>query len=234
MLLVFTQYVSKLLCLNVEERIEHIVYHAKLSVYEAQRLNVDLNVLKQIAVEIEDKEFYRHSGVSWKGLARVLLSSLKLHPRSGGSTITQQLVRTLFIKDFSKTKRRKIVEILLAKWFTKVIDKEEQLDMYLSSVRYEFRVMGVIQASKYFFGGIERSLSIAQSFFLVERLSNVRSKIYGKRIRQMLQALLDDDKISMDDVVKVVEIYGEMAGKGLVENNAIEGVEYLRSKFCNH
>ncbi|KGA03475.1 hypothetical protein KP05_01375 [Cobetia amphilecti] len=234
MLLIFTQYVSKLLSLNVEERIEHIVYHAKLSVYEAKRLNIDLKALKRIAVEIEDKEFYRHSGVSWKGLARVILSSLKLHPRSGGSTITQQLVRTLFIKDFSKTKRRKIVEILLAKWFTKVIDKDEQLDMYLSSVRYEFRVMGIIQASKHFFGGIERSFSIAQSFFLIERLSNVRSKVYGKRIRQILQALLDDDKISMDDVVKIVEIYGEMVAKGLVENNTTEGVEYLRNSFCNH
>tara|TARA_B100000700_G_scaffold303716_1_gene375555 strand:- start:22822 stop:23142 length:321 start_codon:yes stop_codon:yes gene_type:complete len=106
--------------------------------------------------------------------------------------------------------------------------------MYLSSVRYEFRVMGVIQASKYFFGGIERSFSIAQSFFLIERLSNVRSKIYGKRIRQILQALLDDDKISMDDVVKIIEIYDEMVAKGLVENNTTEGVEYLRNNFCNH
>ena len=79
------------------------MYRAKLSVHERVRVKYDTNCIEKILVEIEDSRFYNHNGIDFKSIARSILSlSTKYRKKkgilkNGGSTITMQLCRTLFI-----------------------------------------------------------------------------------------------------------------------------------------
>ena len=210
--------VARFFRLSIDERAEYVIYRANLATHELHRLGINLSSLKSMAVQIEDKEYFSHGGWSLRGLVRMFLSLLRLGPRSGGSTITQQLVRTLFIFDRSKLVRRKIVEILLAVWASSVISKERQLEMYLAAVRFEYGVLGVAAACKYFFGNIKKEISNPEAFFLIERLSNVRSRLLGSKVLQTLGRAVSDDVLSVEEVVEVIAIYRQMIKRGVIHD----------------
>jgi len=115
---------------------------------------------------------------------------VKLKRRSGRSTITQQLSGTLFIQDLSKLIRRKSIEIPLALWCNRNFSKDEQLNIYLASVRFEKGVYGVTEAMKHFWGDVRLAPTMAESFFLVERVSNIKSKLLTNRIIQISKEAL--------------------------------------------
>lgn len=100
---------SKGLFLGLTDNFEYIIYRARLAKYEIQRLRIKTNEIKQILIAIEDQTFYSHHGWTVKSTLRALLSRSKsmrttfgIGRKSGGSTITQQLARTLFIEDYLK------------------------------------------------------------------------------------------------------------------------------------
>lgn len=207
--LLFYKLMSRIIGLPLTDNFEYIVYRAKLAVYETDRLKVSTKNVKKFLVFIEDKDFYNHSGISYKSLVRSLLGVIKLKPRSGGSTIVQQLTRTLFITNLSKTKRRKFIELALAPWITSVFSKELILDLYISSVRFERRQFGVIEAMEHFFGKVECSPSNAQAFFLVERVSNIRSKLLVNKITETVLSAKKQGLMNDDDISELVELYAK-------------------------
>ncbi len=223
--------VARFFRLSIDERVEYVLYRANLATHELYRLGVDLSGLKAMVVQIEDKEFFSHSGWSVRGLARMILSVLRIGPRSGGSTITQQLVRTLLIFDQHKLVRRKIVEILLAIWASSVVSKERQLAMYLAAVRFEFGVLGVVAACKYFFGSIKKEISIPMAFFLIERLSNVRSRLLGPKVLQTLRRVVSDGLLSEKDAVEVVVLYRQMVKQGIIQDVGGCGLSMLEEAW---
>lgn len=90
--------------------------------------------LKKWIVEVEDRRFYQHGAVDWKGIVRAIVKNLKAGKiTQGGSTITQQLARTLFL-DASRTWIRKIAETLIAFKLEKHLTKEEILSAYCDFV----------------------------------------------------------------------------------------------------
>ncbi len=206
-LYLFVKNISILLNLKIIENFEYVIYRAKLATYETNRQNVSLINLKKILVFIEDKEFNNHIGISFKGIGRGVFSVLKRKSKVGGSTITQQIVRTLFIYDIHKTYRRKIVEILLAIWFDRVFTKKEQLEVYLSSVRFEKSVFGVMDAMVYFFDDLIKDPTIAESFFLIERVSNIRSRLLTVRLIQTIQNAKNKGLLTHSDIVALIKLY---------------------------
>lgn len=95
----------------------------------------------------------------------------------------------------------------------KQFSKEEILKMYISSVRYEKGVLGLANAIKYFFGDIhKKELSNEEAFFLVERLSNITSKVKWDRIKH----LAPRTALQIEDI-KLERIY-----KGLIENGKLK------------
>jgi len=158
-------------------------------------------------VFIEDRSFYSHSGVSVKALLRAVLGLVKIKRRSGGSTITQQISRTLFIKDLSKTVRRKIVEIILATWFNQVFSKDDQLEIYLASARFERGVYGVLEAMDYFWGTKVSDPSKAQAFFLIERVSNIHSRLLSNKIIETVRAAQEENVLDAHDIEELMSIY---------------------------
>jgi len=209
--------ISRALSLKLVSNIEYVIYRATLGKHELHRLNINLTTLKKLLVHIEDKEFFSHSGVSIKGIIRLVLSVFRLGRRAGGSTITQQLVRTLFIEDQSKLVRRKLVEIALAKWFNNVFTKNDQLEMYLASVRFESNVLGVAAAMKHFFGKVNKNISAAEAFFLIERVSNIRSRLLVKKVDQTLHGAVDAGLLNLIEAGEVLELYENAISSGLIK-----------------
>jgi penicillin-binding protein 1A len=227
--LLLAQRIARTLKLSLVGNFEYVIYRAILGAYELRRINVDLSFAKGILVHIEDREFYKHSGVSIRGLGRLVLSALGQRSRSGGSTITQQLVRTLFIVDQTKLVRRKVVEILLARWLSKVLSKDAQLAMYLASVRFDSRVFGVAAAMKHFFGSVSNELPAPNAFFLIERVSNVKSRLLVEKIDQTLRNTVAAGLLTRDDVRKTIEIYATAVATGRIQDPRGTGITRLRN-----
>lgn len=192
----FVKWISRLIRIRLIPNFEYILYRSKLSVIELQRLKVNYIALKKILVEIEDRSFFKNKGVSIKSLLRAFISRFPYfrnkygYIQNGGSTITMQLTRSLFIPSNQNKFRRKFLELLLAFWLNENFSKEEILNMYVSSVRYEKKILGLANAINYFFGEIKnKELSNEESFFLVERLSNISSSINMTRIKYLINCV---------------------------------------------
>lgn len=202
-----------LLGIKLMNNFEYIIYRAKLSYIELNRLDVKYDALKTILVEIEDRSFYRNNGISLKSILRAVLSRWAFfrkkynYIQSGASTITMQLARTLFIPSNQNKYLRKIAEILIALWLNSQFSKKEILDLYIASVRYERGVLGLANAIKHFFGDVYNyQLTDEESFLLVERLSNITSKMDVNRIHSLLKR---DLKIKVDET-KLLKLYQKL------------------------
>lgn len=193
---------------------ESAVYRAHRAVAEHDRQNIDLSKFYDILVFVEDRRFESHPGVSLRALVRVLLGYMGYRRRSGGSTITQQLARTLLVIDFKKTVRRKLIEFPLAFWAESAFEKDKILDLYLVSVRYAYGVNGTLAALKHYFGDIDTEITKAHVFFLVERVSNIRDQILAPKIDDTLRQTVKHNVIERDTARQVVGIYCDMIESG--------------------
>lgn len=207
--LLFYRLIAKLIGLPLVNNLEYIIYRAKLATYETERLKVNVEIIKKFLVFIEDKRFYHHQGVDYYSVLRSLLGLVNIKRRSGGSTISQQLIRTLFITDLKKTFRRKFIELSLAPWLNATFPKDTILDIYISAVRFEWGCFGIVQAMEYFWGGIEKELSKAQCFFLIERVSNVRSKLLANKIIETARSARRSELMNNFDLKTVLVLYEE-------------------------
>ncbi|MFZ2025495.1 MAG: transglycosylase domain-containing protein [Microgenomates group bacterium] len=121
--------------------------------------------LKQATLAIEDRDFYKHNGFSIKGITRAATEILFNHQIQGGSTITQQLIKSaLLTPEVSIT--RKIKEIILAFWAERMYTKDEILEMYLNQVPYGGTSWGIESASKTYFNKELSELTLAETALL--------------------------------------------------------------------
>ncbi|MFI5205439.1 MAG: transglycosylase domain-containing protein, partial [Candidatus Paceibacterales bacterium] len=121
--------------------------------------------LQEATIAIEDKNFYKSPGFDLGGIARSALADISGKPIQGGSTITQQLIKsTLLTSEVSID--RKIKEIILAFWAGKIYSKNQILQLYLNQVPYGGTAWGVEAASQTYFGKHVNELDLAQSAFL--------------------------------------------------------------------
>lgn len=120
----------------------------------------------QATIAIEDKDFYKHGGVSFLGgILRAIKDTLLTQKIQGGSTITQQLIKTSLLTP-ERTIIRKIREIILAIITEKIYSKNEILEMYLNQVPYGGAAYGIEQASRLYFGKSAKNLKLAEAAFL--------------------------------------------------------------------
>ena len=118
--------------------------------------------LKQAALAVEDSNFYYHFGIDPKAIFRAFITNLKAgRVVEGGSTITQQLSKTLFLSR-ERTLTRKIKEAILAIRLELVFTKDEILEMYLNQIYYGHGSYGVEAASRTYFGKGVAEISIAE------------------------------------------------------------------------
>ena len=129
--------------------------------------------LVQAAVATEDKRFYKHSGVDLQSLGRVLVKTLLSHDSSqgGGSTITQQLAKTMYPRG-AHVGKVQMVWIKLKEWITAIklernYTKEEIVDMYLNAIFFGSNSYGISSAANQFFGKKPSELLTEESAVLV-------------------------------------------------------------------
>lgn len=116
-------------------------------------------LLKEILLDVEDKRFYQHGAIDVKGIIRAGLTNLRAgRVMQGGSTITQQLARTLFL-DTSRTWLRKFAEAIIAFKMEKHLSKEEIIDAYCNFVYMGKGTWGFEAASRVIYRRPFRSLS---------------------------------------------------------------------------
>ncbi len=108
--------------------------------------------LVKATLAIEDKNFFEHNGLSWRGILRAIRHNLLKpnQPPMGGSTITQQLIKNTLLTP-EKTWRRKVREAFLSIWTEKRFSKDEILQMYFNEIPYGGTVYGAEEASQKYF-----------------------------------------------------------------------------------
>ncbi len=122
--------------------------------------------LKNAVIAIEDRKFYNHHGFDIPRIAKAMLKNIE-NGRivQGASTITQQLVKNLYL-DFDKTWKRKIEEAFLTIIAEIQYDKEEILEAYLNTINYGNGNYGVSNASYYYFNKDVKDLSLEEAIML--------------------------------------------------------------------
>ncbi|MHB2026903.1 MAG: penicillin-binding protein 1A [Elusimicrobiota bacterium] len=127
-------------------------------------------MLKSAVIAAEDRRFYRHGAFDFRGIARAFWADVRRPGRlEGGSTITQQLAKNLFLSP-QRTFKRKIIEAALAFYLETKFSKDRILALYLGHIYWgqdgTHSVSGARSASRLYFGKNLRSLSIGQCALL--------------------------------------------------------------------
>ncbi|HZE19895.1 MAG TPA: PBP1A family penicillin-binding protein, partial [Candidatus Angelobacter sp.] len=130
--------------------------------------------LVQAILAIEDRRFYSHWGIDPIRLARALITDIVTRsPQQGGSTITQQLARNLFLTH-EKTLTRKLKEIVLAIRIEQTYTKDEILEMYFNQIYFGEGAYGVDAAAKVYFGKRVQELNLQECALLAGLPRNPR------------------------------------------------------------
>ena len=125
-------------------------------------LKVIPEYLKKAIVTTEDRNFYTHSGIDLKGIARAIIKDIWAGKFvEGASTITQQLAKTLFLNP-KKTLVRKLKEAFLAFHLERRYTKDEILELYLNQVYFGSGAYGVESAARIFFNKSVKDLTLAE------------------------------------------------------------------------
>ena len=156
-------------------------------------------------ISIEDKNFYKHNGISLKRIGGAFISNIKSDSLSqGASTITQQLARNLFLNN-EKTYKRKLEEISIAICLESQYSKDQILESYLNTIYFGHGIYGIQDACYYYFNKDASNVSIAEACTIAaipkgpaiySPISNYENN--RKRKELIINELYKDNKISLE------------------------------------
>lgn len=205
---------------------------AKESYYLTQE-EIPANAVAAI-VSIEDKKFYRHDGVDYRAMLRAVKAMVENgRATQGGSTITMQLARNVFISQ-EKTWQRKVEEIFIAWNLEKKYSKDEIMEFYLNNIYFGNGYYGIQSASRGYFNQDVQNLSLSQLAFLCaipnnptlyDPLTNMDNTL--ARRDRILSNMEQDGKISeMDYANAIVEEIVLERPASMQKNDYVETYAY--------
>src|SRR3989338_9822937 len=181
--------------------------------------------LQNATIAIEDKNFYQNFGFDIFAIVRAMIANLSGQPLQGGSTITQQLIKsTLLTPEVSIN--RKIKEIILAFWAERIYSKDEILEMYFNQVPYGGTAWGIEAASQAYFGTSVKNLSLAQAAIIAglpaapttySPLGSQPQKAF-ERQRDVLRRMVEDHYITQSQA-------DEASRENIIFKNPRNGIE---------
>ena len=152
--------------LTVEDRTGHVLATYGDIVGDPLRLSDMPAWLPEAVVAVEDRRYWHHPGIDLIGMARAAATNLVAgHVVQGGSTITQQVAKNLFLTN-ARTFRRKVQELLLTLWLERTFSKKEILEIYLNRVYLGSGAWGMDAAAHIYFGTSARRVNLWQSAVL--------------------------------------------------------------------
>ncbi len=206
--------------------------------------------LIKAVIASEDRDFYSHRGINYRGIFRAILVNM-VHFRvvQGGSTITQQLAKVLFT-DMERNLKRKIYEAFCAREIEKRYDKQDILSMYLNLIYFGNGAYGVESAAKMFFGTPVQELSTVECAMIVATISN--PKVYSpisnldtslRKTKRILESLSDAGYLKNKNTRRMYEqflrkwevVYDEkgIAASSLIGNFIFSSYRVNRAPFFN-
>ena len=173
--------------------------------------NIPLQV-RLATLAIEDAEFYSHPGFSLKGIFRAAVKNFTSGELTGGSTITQQLVKNALLSP-EKTVSRKVREVILSIWVELSFTKDEILEMYLNEVSYGGTAYGIQEASQVYFEKNVYELSLGEAALLAGLPKSPTSfSPFGpnpqaalERQREVLRLMVINKFITQEEAQKAIE-----------------------------
>jgi penicillin-binding protein 1A len=190
-----------------------------------RRGHVRVNMLPKQLIEAvtatEDRRFYHHLGVDPIGLARATYHNIAAGGVvEGGSTITQQLAKNLFLKR-ERTIVRKLEELIYAVWLEQRFTKDEILELYLNRVYFGGGTYGVEAAARHYFGVSARAVSLPQAALLAgllkapSRYAPTRSvKLASAREAEVLENMVEAGFLSEAEARAAAQEPLELRAKG--------------------
>ncbi len=189
--------------------------------------------VKQAIISTEDKRFYKHNGIDYRGIMRAAVAMIQDgEVTQGGSTITQQLARTVFLSN-ERTWERKIEEMYIAVELEKKYSKEEILEFYLNNVYFANGYYGIEAAAQGYFGMDVSHLSLSQMIYLCAIPNNPTlynplthaDKTQARRDR-ILKSMLEDQVISESSYQTAVAEQIKTTEPEEIKNNYAETYTY--------
>jgi len=170
--------------------------------------------LPAAAVAVEDRRFYHHLGVDPVGIARAIYTNLRYRKLSqGGSTITQQVAKNLFLTN-ARTFRRKVQELMLTLWLEHSFTKTEILEIWLNRVYLGSGAWGMDAAARQYFGVSARRLNLWQSAVLAG-VPRAPSRINPRADSTAAAARGRDVLAAMADTGVITATEAEVAGAAI-------------------
>ena len=180
------------------------VFSAELEDRTVIRLSEAPQSLIDAVLVTEDRDFYRHSGVSVRRAYGALVATMRGGMKQGGSTLTQQLVKNLYLSP-ERTVRRKAVEAVMATVLDARYSKDDILEAYLNEIylgqRGGIAITGVGEAARYYFGKEVPDLDLAESATLAGMIrapnaySPFRSRERTRQRRDLVLRLMREEGV---------------------------------------
>jgi penicillin-binding protein 1A len=168
-------------------------------------------LLVRAVVAAEDADFFKHRGLDYFGMLRAFFANLRAGRfAQGGSTITQQVVKTLFLSP-KRTIKRKMQEVILSRQLESQLSKQEILYLYLNQIYFGHGRYGVQEASRFYFGKDVDKIGLAECAMLAglpqspERLSPVKHPQRAKRRQSYVLAQMAKAKVISAATAKQLE-----------------------------
>ena len=163
-------------------------------------------------VAIEDRRFYKHCGVDFIGISRAAYTNI-VHKKivQGGSTLTQQLAKNLFLSQ-DRSLKRKIQEFILALWLEKKFTKKQILSIYLNRVYFGSCAYGIDAAAFRFYGKKAKQLTLYEAAKLAGTLKapSLYSPFYNpvksdQRAETILACMVDEGYITKSEMQEALQ-----------------------------
>lgn len=218
------------------------LYGSKNSLYLTYA-DIPTNV-KNAFIAIEDREYFKHGGISIKANLRVLYSTIKNKGKitQGGSTITQQLARNAFL-NFERTYTRKLEEMIIAVKLEQKYSKEEILEFYINNINFSNNTYGIEAASRRYFNKSCNKLDLSEICFLAaipndptyyDPIKNINNTLKRRNLilLQMKQnGYITDEQYNKGINYKIVITPEKYVGNIWVESYAIDSAAKVFMKL---
>ncbi len=207
--------------------------------------DIPLN-MRNATISIEDRRFYQHHGVYWKGLIRAVGMSVLTQTRvKGTSTLTQQLVKNAILSN-ERSLMRKAREFVLALQIERTFSKDQILQLYLNEIPYGSTIYGIESASQSYFGKSVKDLTLDEAALLaaIPQAPDLYSP-YGTGTRgdnrarlvvrqhYILDVMAEEGYITKDQATaaKTVRTLDKLKPKTYTQLKAPHFVMYVRSQL---
>ena len=181
--------------------------------------------IKEAFLAIEDKQFYSHHGLNFRGITRAIVTTfLKGRPTQGGSSITQQLAKNAFLTP-ERTFSRKVKEAILTYQIERTYTKDEILERYLNEIYFGSGSYGIRNAAEQYFKKDVKDLNIAEAALLAgipnrptkyDPNRNLENALYRQKI--ILKEMYTDGRITKEQYDEALAYKFELENEENIKN----------------